>query len=339
MDSFGAILKAIAQFPIRHWGKILAIPFIAIFWTFVIFPYGDLRGLASSQISKAMPGTALEFQNVSLGLGFPPPIVLEEVEFERPGIPTLKADRVSASPTFRALSDRLPGGSIEASGLFDGSLRAALDTTVKESEGTTPALRHAIKGSFADVQVGALTSYLKRAGILGLVLKGQISSDFDLSIDPSLQQPPMGAVTLSGTAFDLPATSIPLPGMGPVQLPSLQFSKIGFNGRLQEGTFNLENLVLGQSTDSLSVRARGQLQLALQNIGGRVMANVSNVDLSIEINVSEKLMGSILGQAIDLLVSKYKQKSSASPTSTYRFRLRLPQLSATPSFSEAGAFD
>lgn len=339
MDSFGAIIKAIAQFPTRHWGKILAVPFIAIFWTFVIFPYGDLRGLASSQISKAMPGTSLDFQNVSLGLGFPPPIVLEEVEFERPGIPTLKADRVSASPTIRALSDGLPGGKIEASGLFEGSLRAALDTSISNAEGPTPAMRHAIKGSFADVQVGALTSTLKRAGILGMIFKGQISSDFDLSIDPSLQQPPVGSVALSGTALEVPAISIPLPGMGPVQLPSLQFSKLGFNGRLQEGNLNIENLALGQSTDSLSARARGQMRLALQNIGGRVIANVSNVDLSIELNVSDKLMGSFLGQAIDLMISKYKQKSSASSTSSYRFRLRLPQLNAPPNFSEAAAFE
>ncbi len=341
MDSLLTVLKALVQFPLRHKWKILALPFIALVWALVIFPYGDLRGLASSQVSKLMPGTSLDFQNVSLGFGAPVAIVLEEVEFERPGTPALKADRVSASPAIGALLGGSPGGSVSASGLFEGSLEAALKTSSKEGkDGAPPSIRHDIKGSLSDVQVGALTSSLKRAGLLGLTAKGQLSSDFDLSIDPSFQSNPAGAVSLSGSAIEIPAISIPLPGMGPVQLPSLQFGKLDFKGRLQEGNLNIEDLVLGQSTDALSGRMRGKLGLALRGAGGRVNANVSDVDLNIELSVSDKLMGSFLGQAIDLMISKYKQKAAATASITkYRFRLRLPQIGMNPNFSEASAFD
>lgn len=341
MDALLTILKGIGQFPIRHKWKILALPFIALAWAVVIFPYGDLRGLASSQVSKLMPGTALDFQNVSLGIGTPLAIVLEEVEFERPGTPALKADRVSASPALSTLFGGAPGGSVSASGLFEGSLQASLKTASKEGKDGAPAtFRHDIKGSATDIQVGALTSSLKRAGLLGLTAKGQLSSDFDLSVDPSFQSNPAGSLSLSGTSIEIPAISIPLPGMGPVQLPSLQFGKLDFKGRLQEGNLAIEELVLGQSTDALSGRMRGKLELALRGGGGRMNANISDVDLNIELSVSDKLMGSFLGQAIDLLISKYKQKAAATASITkYRFRLRLPQLGMTPNFSEAAAFD
>jgi type II secretion system protein N len=341
-----SVKQTLGELPIvrpilRHWGKILAVPFIAVLWSILIFPYDELRILASTQISHLMPGTSFDFKNFSLGFGFPPSIVLEEVEFERPGIPNMKVDRLSAAPTLQALFSKLPSGRLEASGLYEGSVRASLKTTSADaSDGKSPTMRHEVNGSINDVQLGALTSSLKRSGLFHLRLKGKISSDFSVSIDPSLDTAPYGVVSMNGSAIEVPALSLPIPGMGPVQLPTLQFSKLDFKGRLQEGSFNIESLTLGQTVDALSARARGQMKVAIQKIGGRAMANITNLDISIELNVSERLTGAFLGQAIDLLISKYKQKSSTSSANkSYRFRLQISQFGTIPKFSETAPFE
>lgn len=336
MDTVLDILKKIGRFPLEHKWKLLSIPILVVLWTIIIFPYGDLRGLAVGQLPKFLPGTTLDFQDISLGLGSPLALNLTDVEFETPGLPEIQIARLSASPSMSSLFTGLPGGTIDAHGIYEGSLHIGLESSSKSAKENTPATtEHRIAGSINDIQATSLTSALKQVGLLNLTATGVLSSNFDISIDPSFQTEPRGDLSLSGQKIEIPTISIPVPGMGSIQIPSLSFQKLDFKGALQDSIFNIENLTLGQSSDGISGQARGKLNLNLQNAGGRISALVSNIDLTIDLGVSDKISNSFLGQALNMMVEKYKQKSSTSTLSQYRFRLRIPQIGANPQFSEA----
>jgi hypothetical protein len=119
--------------------------------------------------------------------------------------------------------------------------------------------------------------------------------------------------------------------MGPVQTPSLQFAKLDFKGKLQEGKLQIEDFTFGQGSDSLSGRVRGELGLSLKNDGGRIRAMTGAMDLKVELSVSQSMMDAMTksGVALALLMVE-KFKTVAGDNLKYGFRVQSTPSNPTP---------
>lgn len=333
MGSVSGLLSGLSGFLRNNVGKLLMLPLVVILWIPFIFPYGDLRALVATTGSRAMgEGTAVDFDSMSLGLGFPISFDFEGFEFVRSGLPALTADRLTATPSLSALLTQKPGGKIEAEGIFNGQITASLapGAALKNSPGN----KQEITAKIAGVQLGALTSALKRAGILNFTAQGALDTDASASIDLSLTDQPVADINLSANAVSVPSIAVPIPSMGPVQTPSLQFAKLDFKGKLQEGKIQIEEFVFGQGSDSLSGRVRGELGLNIRNEGGRMRAIPGAMDLKIELNVSKSMMDAMTKSGIALaLLMVDKFKTIQGDNLKYGFRVQVQMLGMTPTFT------
>lgn len=333
MGAISGAITGLIGFLKNNLGKVFLLPFVALLWVPFIFPYGDLRAIVSTTGSRLLgEGTAIDFDNMSLGIGFPISFDFEGFEFVRPGLPLLAADRVTATPSLRALLSQKPGGKIEADGFYSGQVTASLSpgASIKDS----PEQKHDITASVVGIQLGALTTALKRAGILNFIAHGDLASKATATIDPTFSDQPSADLNLSGTTISVPSISIPIPGMGPVQTPTLEFAKLDFKGKLQEGKLQIEEFTFGQTTDSLSGRVRGELGLGIKNEGGRVRAVAGALNLKVELVVSKSMMDAMTKSGIALaLLMVDKFKTVAGENIKYGFQVHTPVFGAPPKFS------
>lgn len=330
MGSISGAISGLISFFRNNLGKLVLFPFVVLLWVPFIFPYGDLRAVISTTGSRLMgEGTAIDFDTMALGLGFPVSFDFEGFEFVRTGLPVLSADRLTATPSLGALIRRKPGGKVEADGFFAGQVKASLSpgAALKENAGN----KHDITANISGIQLALLTTALKRAGILNFTAQGSIDSQATATIDPTFGDQPVADLNLSANTIAVPSISVPIPGMGPVQTPSLQFAKLDFKGKLQEGKLQIEDFTFGQGSDSLSGRVRGELGLSLKNDGGRIRAMTGAMDLRVELSVSQSMMDAMTksGVALALLMVE-KFKTVAGDNLKYGFRVQSTASSPTP---------
>ncbi len=330
MGSISGAVDAVLNLIRNNWGKVFFLPIVALLWIPFIFPYGDLRAVVSTTGSRLIgEGTAIDFDTMALGLGFPISFDFEGFEFVRSGLPALSADRLTATPSLSALITQKPGGKIEADGFFDGQVQASLKpgASLKENAGH----KHDVTANVSGIQLALVTTALKRAGIIDFTAQGAIDSQATASIDPTFADQPAANLNLSGNTIAVPSISVPIPGMGPVQTPALQFAKLDFKGKLQEGKLQIEDFTFGQSTDSLSGRVRGELGLNVINDGGRIRTTTGAMDLKVELIVSQAMMDAMTksGVALALLMVE-KFKTAAGGNLKYGFRVQSTASSPAP---------
>ncbi len=333
----GDILSAIQNFGrwlFRHKGKIALIPLIAIAWIPFLFPYSDLRSVVSTTVSRAIGnGTAIDFDHVALALGFPVALELEGFQFEGAGIPTINADRLVAKPSLSAIFTQRPAGSIEADGVFNANVSASLASGASLKEG---GHRQDIKANISGLQLASLTEALRRAGMMSFNIQGVLDSNTSLSIDPSFRDQPQGEVFVQAKTVAIPSVNIPIPNMGSVQTPSLQMGRLEVKGRMAEGKFQIEDVLIGQEKDTLSGRIRGEMDLAIQRADGqpaRVIPGAYN--LRIELQLKKTLMDAMVKSGAALVFIPVESfKTEAGDMVKYAFQMRAAAVGVTPSFTK-----
>lgn len=331
MNELMSALRSFFQMLLRNKWKIALIPLIMILWVPFLFPYSDLRSVVATTLSRSIGnGTAIDFNHISLAFGFPIALELEGFEFEGPGLPHLTADRLVAKPSLSSIFTRAPGGSIEAEGLFNGSVVASLSSGTKLKSGGS---RQEIKAEVLGLQLSSLTEALRRSGLMSFDIQGALDTNANISIDPTFADPPQGDVFLQAKTVSIPSVAIPVPNMGPVQTPSLQLGRVELKGRMSDGKVQIEDFTFGQGQDALSGRVRGEMGLTLRNEDQHVRMVPGAFDLRVELNVSKSLMDAMSksGVALALLmVDKYKTTSGENLK--YAFRVRASAFGAQPTF-------
>lgn len=322
--NFGAMLWR------NKWRALSVLP-IAIAWVLFIFPYSDLRSVVATTVSRTMgEGTAIDFEHVSLLFGFPFALEVQNFEFSAPGLPLITADRLVARPSISAVVTGNPSGSIEAEGLYRGAVTASLHSGEKLKKGGS---RQEIKADISGLELSVLTEALRRVGKLAFNIQGMLDTNANLSIDPNFDDQPVGDVFLQAKSISIPSVAIPVPNMGPVQTPSLQFGRIELKGRMAEGKVQLENFTFGQGKDSLSGRVRGEIGLIIKNEEGRKTLIPGSLDLRVELSVAKPLMDAMSKSGVGLvLLMVEKFKTVSGETFKYAFRVRAPVMGAPPVF-------
>ncbi len=331
-DVFGAI-RGGWQFALKHIGKILLIPGIALVFALLLFPWGDLRSVVATTLSRQLgEGFAIDFTKAGLTFGFPVAIELTNFEFDGPGLPSIAADRLTAKPSLLSIFSQSPEGTIEADGFFGSTLRASLSGAGKTSAG---AARQNISADIQNLSLAPLSEALKQAGILSLGLQGTIDSTMRGTIDPSFADQPEANVALKGTGVVIPSSQIPIPNMGSLQTPSVQLGILELKAKLAEGKLQIEDLAFGKPTDSLSGRVRGDVDVSFRHEGQSTRPTIGAFDLRVELSVSKNMMDAMSksGLAVALLMVE-KFKSEQADSLKYAFRVRAPQAGSAPQFEK-----
>lgn len=331
MNEILGAIKSGWQFALRHIGKILLIPGIALTLAFFIFPYGDLRSVVATTLSRQLgEGVAIDFTEAGLSFGFPIAFKLTDFEFDAPGLPSLAADHLTAKPSLLSIFSQSPAGTIEADGFFESTIKASLSSAGKTKAG---ASRQNISADIQDLALAPLSEALKQSGLFSLGLQGTINSTLSGTLDPSFEEQPEADVAVQGSSVVIPSSQIPLPGMGPIQTPSLQLAVLDLKAKLSDGKLLIEDFAFGKPNDSLSGRVRGDLGLAFRKDGASTRPALGAFDLRVELNVSKSLMDSMSksGLALALLVVD-KYKSEQAGNLKYAFRVRAAQAGSPPQF-------
>ncbi len=318
----------------RHKGKIALIPLIAIAWVPFLFPYSDLRSVVSTTLSRAIGnGTAIDFDHVSLAMGLPVALELENFQFEGAGLPTISADRLIAKPSLSALVTQKPAGSIEAEGMFNANVFASLAAGATLKDG---GRRQDIKADISGLQLAVLTEALRRAGMMSFNIQGVLDSNTNLSIDPSFKDQPQGDFFVQAKTVAIPSVNVPIPNMGSVQTPSLQMGRLEVKGRMAEGKFQLEDVLIGQEKDSLSGRIRGEMDISVRAADGqpaRVVPGAYN--LRVELQLTKSLMDAMVKSGAALAFIPVEGfKTEVGDLVKYAFRVQAPSFAVTPVFSK-----
>ncbi|MDX9730823.1 MAG: type II secretion system protein GspN [Bdellovibrionales bacterium] len=324
-------LKSLVQFLLTHKWKLLVIPLIALIWVPILFPYSDLRSVVATTLSRTIGGgTAIDFERISLTWGFPIALELEGFEFETQGVPPISADRLIAKPSLKSIVTQSPSGSIEIDGLFHSQLHASVSGGAKLPGGGT---KQDIQAQISGLQLTALTEALRRTGKMGFNIQGVLDTNATASIDPTFSDQPTADVHIQGKTIAIPSIAIPIPGMGPVQTPSLQMAKLEFKGVLNEGKLQIEDFTFGQSTDTLSGRVRGDFGLTVRRDARGVSAVPTSYDLRVEINVAKPLMDAMVksGAALAfMLIDNDRFKRTVGETIRFSFRAQGQNMFSPP---------
>jgi type II secretion system protein N len=333
------LLKSFGSMLWNNKAKIALIPVIAIALIPFLFPYGDLRSVVATTLSSQIGnGLAIDFDHVALSFGFPVALEIQNIEVDAPGIPTLAADRLTARPSLTSAFSRTPSGSLEAEGFYKGNLTASLSAGSKAKDSEFP--RQEIKAELAGLELSSLTEALRRVGMMNFNVHGTLDSNTTMSIDPEFKDQPSGDLYMQAKSVSIPSASIqlPMPGMAPMQTPSLQLGQIEFKGRASDGKIQIEDFTFGQGKDALSGRVRGELGLSFRKEDQKVRMIPGAFDLKVELNVSKSLMDSLSKSGLGIglmLVEKFRKDTG--DTSKFAFRVSASSFGVNPTYRELTA--
>jgi type II secretion system protein N len=313
MDFF----KGSFNFLWRNKGVIGLIPLLMLAWVPLIFPYSDLRSVVATTVSRAMgDGFAIDFSHVAIVPGLPLAVALEGFEFNGPGLPLIAADRVAASPSILSIFTRAPAGSIDAEGMFKGTISASLASGATTKNGDR---RQDIKAIISGVHLGLLTDALRRAGIVPVSVQGTLDTTGTASYDPLFNEQPDGDAFVQLKSVSIPSIPIALGAFGSLVTPSLQLGRVDFKGKLSEGKIVIEDFSFGQATDALNGRVRGEIGLTIQKgtePGSRTRTATGPYDLTVEFTIAKPLMDAMIksGAALPLALVEDFKKTNGNMT-------------------------
>lgn len=342
MNGIIEFFKSIGSFLWDNKGRIGLIPLLMLAWIPFIFPYSDLRAVVATTLSKKIgDGVAIDFNHVSLAMGFPIALALENFEFNAPGLPTIAADRLVASPSLTSILTQAPSGSVEAEGMFKGNVSASLSAGSKVKNGS--ARVQDIKTNLSGIQLGLLTDALRRAGIFPVDVQGTIDTSGSAVIDPTFETQPAAEFFTQIKSLSIPSFLIDLQkvGFGSMLTPSIQLGRVDLKGGLKDGKLVIEDFTFGQATDSLAGRVRGEIGLTMRsqkNGDGppSVVPVLGAFDFKVELAIRKPLMDAMTKSGAGVvLLPIYGFLKESDGISRYSFGAKGAQFGAAASFYEA----
>lgn len=274
----GKIIQFILDLFRYHKAKIGTVLAATLVFAVALFPYSDLGDLVTAKVAALTANQVyLKFDDMGLNLIPQPGFELRKVVVETPFLPALAAEELAISPSIWGLLSFRPGVSARAKGMFGGAV--SLSTHGGSlTEGGSRRQVVSLASSHTDL------TQLAKFALLPLALKGQLSVDSDLTLDPGFGEQPTGELHLEINKFQLPAGSVATP-LGPLSLPELSLGKIELSGKLSEGRFNIESAKFGAAKEDLAGTLKGNLVVRVDKRGLQPAFSTGPYEFEIEVTV------------------------------------------------------
>ncbi|MCB0342429.1 MAG: type II secretion system protein GspN [Bdellovibrionales bacterium] len=333
MPALKKVIEALGSVFRFHKLKILSLFLFALGFFLLRFPYGDLSGFITAQVSQRSAGNAyLEFEDMNLrvfpGLG----MRLSQVNLSlaRSPLPELKMASLVVAPNWLSLLRFAPGASLSAEDLWQGDL--SLSVALGGKIGDEGRRWQNIDTTYQDFSLAQLIEALDLPVRLGG--QGQLSAAGKL--DPQFSEQPDLTINALISPLEVPAQTLQIGSpMGPIPfpLPNLSFKDVKLKGRWLDGDFIVEDMILGAPTDKINARLQGRLGLQLQRGGLGVRPAAGAYDFNLELNIHKELEKNF---SVLLFIDKFKK-----PTSTgtlYRLRVSGTRVGAPATMGKFDGF-
>lgn len=316
-----AIRNAIAGL-FKHKSKFFIMILSAIIFVALLFPFGDLADLISTQVAKLSGNSVfLALENMKLSFFPTPGMKLERVFVETNKIAGLSIKELTITPSVTGIAAQKPYGHIKAKGLLGGDLNVHVSKGAKTENG--------LERQQVEIKADRMSLQdIRSLASLPMVLKGQLNLDSSMLVDISFQEQPEVDIKLNIQKFEMPPSNINTM-MGPLTLPDLKLSKVELKGRLSAGKFIIENGSLGASSDELSGSIKGSIDLRIQNMGGSPAPQMGAYNLELDLTAKpafQEKAGLFLA-----FINTYKRDTAAG--ANYKFKVSAASTQMPPSIN------
>jgi len=284
----------------------------------VLFPLNDISDLVTSEVAKASNNQVyFQFESISLS-PVPPGLRMDKVQVESSQIAGLKAHEVIVRPSISGLIRGLPYGSLEAHGFLRGQINLNVGSGEPTEGGQS---RSRIELSAQKISLQDLR------GLVGLPvpLQGNLDIQSRALADFTFQAQPEADLEVAIVRFELPPSSVQTM-MGPLTLPEVRLGQVNLKGKLNRGTFTIEQGDFGKAGDELQLSVKGTLQMTLQNLGGQIVPIIGGYNLDVDLRTQSSFQ-----QKAGLFLS-FIQSHQKSP-GQYRFKIAAQSMNLPPQIS------
>lgn len=279
-----------------HKFKIFLVFLLTLVFFVVMFPYKEISEIISNQISKATRNQVqMSFEDMGLSL-YPFGISAKEVYIATPELTTpLFIKRVYITPSVLSLLSLKPGGSFRAENIWGGNITATLTHQGQGQSSNKESKVARIELALDKVDIGEVLGWMKAPA----KVSGKISGKADLRLDLMGFDHPRGNFNFSGANVELPSV-ISMQGMD-LMLPEGQLKRLVLAGQMQNGKLNITEGTLGQPSDVIYGKVRGQMDLTTRRMGASLSFVPGPYDFSLDLNFSkeaESKLGTMIGTVL-----------------------------------------
>lgn len=307
---------------LAHKSKIFVSLLSAILFIALLFPFGDLVDLISTQVSRLTNNKVyLALENMKLSFLPTPGMKLERVFVETASIAGLSVKELTVTPSVSGLASQKPYGHVNAKGILGGNI----DLHVQKGAPTDNGLeRQKLDLKAERIQLNDI----KSLATLPIQMRGQLNLDGQALIDLTFQEQPDVDLKLQVAKLEIPPSSINTM-MGPLSLPDVKLSKLELKGRWAAGRFIIENGNLGSAGDELSGTIKGSIDVRMQSAGGRTVPVMGAYNLELDLMTTpgfQEKAGLFL-----TFISAYKRETASG--AQYKFRVSAANTQMPPSIN------
>jgi len=324
----GQIIQAITTLFGHHKLKILAVIIFALLFFALLFPRTDLADLITAQIVRAT-GVYIQFDELDFDLLPAPGFEAHEIRIEPRGVPALDAESIEASVALTKLLGFKLGANASITDLFKGNVDITYSQGAKTQAGSR---REDIHLRADNLDLEALSKYLRDAGMLPVKLEGKVTTNLNASVDPQFTEQPIGELSLEAPRFALPGQTITINFNGvPVQqqLPPLNLGRINIkSAKLNDGVLEIQEATIGDAKSDVKGKIKGTLGLRFRRTPGGVFPEMTQANFEMDLNVDKNFMErnqkSVLGGFLILIPPNAKQETPAGTRLAFRMRINRP---------------
>lgn len=259
----------------------------------VMFPYGEISEIISAQINKATRNQVqVSFSDLRLSL-IPFGISATDMYVLTPQLKTpLYIKKAHISPSILSFLSFKPGGSVKAEDFLGGDVTATLTNLGQGTSKNKNSKMVRLQLNFSRLQLSQTMEFFK----IPAQLSGALSGKADIRLDTKAFEQPRGNFSLNGQKIGLPG-SISLQGMDLI-LPEGELKRINVNGELQNGNLKFTEGVLGQPSDVIYGKIRGQMELSTRSVGSSFAFVPGSYNFNFDLNFdkqAEQKLGTMIG--------------------------------------------
>ena len=319
---FSLIIRLILAVFKYHKRKVLLVIVSALLFLVLFFPYDDLSGLITRQVS-VMSGNQvfLNFDGVDLNF-IPPSLSLKRVGVEIPKLSPLEFDQLLISLSVSKLLAFKIGGDLLLKGLWGGDIGVKGDLSNWEGAYFPSHLELELERVLLDELIGFVSGWLK----VPVELSGEVHGRVQVTVkDPSLSQQPSGELNLKIKDLKLP-TSVST-SIGPIVLPELKFSELSLKSRLAGGKLVIDEGAFGQASEPVYGKFKGEVGFHLGRSGQQLKFDSKKYKIKVDMSVKKAIE-----RELSLFLSFISQfKTVTDGVSHYLFKISAKNMKSPPS--------
>lgn len=321
MNQIISFFRFIITMFISNLGKLIFVLFLSVGFLIYLFPLGDLSDMISGQVSQMTQNQyRVEFEDMNLNVISDLGVELQNLYIETPRTPPIKLKELIARPSLIALLKQKPLGKVKLRGLFKGDAEITIGSYKDESGSESKLEKNLISIEANKLDLLDIKNFLS----LPIQLKGKMDINSKVVAHLQMQETPeIKDLQIVIKNFEMPQTTLDIPGMIPVDIPGMKVSELTLNGRFSDNKFYLQELKIGKLNDEILGTIKGDISFTAMGAG---IPMFNQYNLSLDLKMKKSFYDKIYLPLSVLNASQYFTNISGG----YQFKSKLSSSIGNP---------